>query len=396
MDELKQEIAKTFLELAEGLESGHFGAKTRVALVGIGSEHGEENMMKAALLAARQGVRVLYIGTMAAPEGAEVETVFAETQDEAFAKMEELLKGGEADAAVAMHYPFPIGVSTVGRTIAPSTGKPFFLATTTGTSSTDRVEAMILNTIAGIAVAKACGQPEATVGLLNLDGTRQVEIALKELASRGYALRWAESSRADGGAVMRGNDVLKGTPDVMVCDSLTGNVICKMLAAASTGGSFETVGYGYGPGVGKGYGQIVMIVSRASGFPLIANAILYAAELVQGKLPEKVEAEFKAAEKAGLKDILEARKAKEKKPADAEEVAMPPKEPVTGQIFGVDVMDMEDAAKALWKAGIYAETGMGCTGPVIRVPDARVDESRKILVEAAYLAGDGDSAAASC
>lgn len=396
MDGLKQEIAKTFLELAEGLESGHFGAKTRVALVGIGSEHGEENVMKAAVLAARQGVRVLYIGTLQAPQGADIETVFAETQDEAFSKMEELLKEGQADAAVAMHYPFPIGVSTVGRVVAPATGKPFFLATTTGTSSTDRVEAMILNTIAGIAVAKACGQPEASVGLLNLDGTRQVEIALRELASRGYDLHWAESSRADGGAVMRGNDVLRGTPDIMVCDSLTGNVICKMLAAATTGGSFETAGYGYGPGVGKGHSQIVMIVSRASGFPLIANAISYAAELVQGKLSEKVEAEFKAAEKAGLKDILEARRAKEKKPAEEDEVAMPPKEPVTGQIFGVDVMDMDDAAKALWKAGIYAETGMGCTGPVIRVPDGRVEESRMVLVSAGYLADDNGPSATSC
>ena len=27
--------------------------------------------------------------------------------------------------------------------------------------------------------------------------------------------------------------------------------------------------------------------------------------------------------------------------------------------------DLEDAVKALWKAGIYAESGMGCTGPIV-------------------------------
>ena len=33
-----------------------------------------------------------------------------------------------------MHYPFPIGVSTVGKVITPGLGKPMYLATTTGTS----------------------------------------------------------------------------------------------------------------------------------------------------------------------------------------------------------------------------------------------------------------------
>lgn len=50
---------------------------------------------------------------------------------------------------------------------------------------------------------------------------------------------------------MRGNDVLQGTPDIMVCDSLTGNIMVKMLSSYTTGGSFEASGYGYGPGVGK-------------------------------------------------------------------------------------------------------------------------------------------------
>lgn len=91
----------------------------------------------------------------------------------------------------------------------------------------------------------------------------QTEKALKELQENGYDITFAESARADGGCVMRGNDVLQGTPDIMVTDSLTGNIMVKMLSSAATGGSFEATGYGYGPGIGEGYEQLVMIVSRA-------------------------------------------------------------------------------------------------------------------------------------
>ncbi len=101
---------------------------------------------------------------------------------------------------------------------------------------------------------------------------------------------------------MRGNDVLQGTPDIMVCDSLTGNIMVKMLSSYTTGGSFEASGYGYGPGIGEGYEQLVMIVSRASGAPVIAGAIRYAAELVRSKVFEIAKKEFVAADKAGLKD----------------------------------------------------------------------------------------------
>ncbi len=387
MDNIKKTIAETFLELAEGLETGQFGGGATVALIGIGSEHGEEATMAAAELAAQRGIKVIFIGETAAKEGSGVESIHTDCQDKAFEIMEELLATGKADAAVAMHYPFPIGVATVGRSLAPATAKPFFLATTTGTASTDRIEGMILNAVSGIATAKACGIKNPTVGILNLDGARPTEIALKELQKNGYDITFAESARSDGGCVLRGNDVLFGTPDVMVCDTLTGNVITKMLSAANSGGSVETVGYGYGPGVGEGYEQIVLIISRASGPRLIANAIEYAGELAKGDLIAKVQAEFAAANKAGLSDILAARKEKSGKSAEAEEVKEPPKEVVTGEILGVDVLDLEEAKKAVWKQGIYAEDGMGCTGPVIRVNDAKVEEAKKILVEAGFIAG---------
>jgi len=285
-----------------------------------------------------------------------------------------------------MHFPFPIGVSTVGRVVTPAKGKEMFVANTTGTSSADRIEGMIKNTIYGIITAKACGVKEPTVGILNVDGARQTEMALNQLKENGYPLNWATSARADGGAVMRGNDVLQGSADVMVMDSLTGNILSKMLSSACTGGSYEAVGYGYGPGIGKGYNRLVMIISRASGAPVIAGAISYAAQLVRGKVFQVAAEEFAAAEKAGLEKLLADRRAvASKSAAPAEEVTAPPKEIVTAQIPGIEVMDLEDAVKALWKEKIYAEDGMGCTGPIVRVSEANKPKALEILIKAGYV-----------
>ena len=158
-----------------------------------------------------------------------------------------------------------------------------------------------------------------------------------------------------------------------------------MLSSFNTGGSFEATGYGYGPGIGEGYEQLVMIVSRASGAPVIANAIRYAAQLVRGKVFEVSAKEFAAAKKAGLKDILEARKAAAKPAAAEEEVTAPPAEIVTAAIAGIEVMDLEDAVKVLWKQKIYAESGMGCTGPIIRVSDANLEKAEEELKKAGYI-----------
>ena len=376
-------IAETFLEMANGLESGSYGKRPKIALTGMGSEHGEENSMQAAVMAASEGIDVYYIGTLEAPG---VTTVKVADDEEGHSKMEELLESGEVDAAVTMHYPFPIGVSTVGRVITPGKGKEMFIANTTGTSSADRIEGMIKNAVYGIIAAKACGIADPSVGILNVDGARQTEKALKELADGGYPIRFAESARADGGCVMRGNDLLQGSPDIMVTDSLTGNVLVKTMSAFQTGGSYEAVGYGYGPGIGEGYDRLVMIISRASGAPVIAGAIRYAAQLVRGKVFDVAAKEFAAAKKAGLEDILKARKAAAK-PAAAEEeaVAAPPAEIVTSQIAGIEVMDLEDGVQALWKKGIYAESGMGCTGPIIRVSDANLEKAKEILASEGYI-----------
>ena len=374
-------IAKSFLKMAEGLENGSFADRPKIALTGMGSEHGEENAMAAAKMAAACGVDVYYIGTLTA-EG--VTTVPVADEEEGHKKMEQMVESGEVDGAVTMHFPFPIGVSTVGRAVTPARGREMFIANTTGTSSGDRIEGMILNAVDGIIAAKACGVQNPTVGILNVDGARQTEMALNQLKAGGYEFQWATSARADGGAVLRGNDVLQGTPDVLVTDSLTGNVLIKMLSAYTTGGSFEATGYGYGPGIGRDYEKLILIISRASGAPLIANALQYAAELVRGQVFRVAKEEFEKAEKAGLGKILAARKAAQK-PAEAEEVKAPAAEPCTASIAGIEVMDLEDAAKALWKEGIYAETGMGCTGPLVMMSDANHDKALEILRKAGYV-----------
>lgn len=382
MKEIEKIIADSFLEMAHGLETGSFGKKPKIALTGMGSEHGEENAMAAAIMAAERGVDVYYIGTLEA-EG--VTTVHVEDDEAGHKKMEQMLESKAVDGAVTMHYPFPIGVSTVGRVITPAKGKQMFIANTTGTSSSDRIEGMIKNAVYGLICAKACGVKDPSLGILNVDGARQTELALNQLRDGGYDFRWASSKRADGGSVMRGNDVLQGTCDIMVTDSLSGNVLIKMMSAYTSGGSFESTGYGYGPGIGKDYDKLILIISRASGAPLIANALEYAAQLVKGKVFEVAKNEFAKAEKAGLSRILDSRRAASKASAEQEEVKCPAPEPCTASILGIEVMDLEDAAKTLWKAGIYAETGMGCTGPLVLMSQANHEKSVELLKAAGYI-----------
>lgn len=362
-------IAKTFTDIAETLEI----SRPKVALTGMGSEHGESVTMEGALIAAKRGVNITYIGLA---ENEAVKTVKAGDDNDVHAKMNELFASGEIDAAVTMHYSFHIGVSTVGKVITPGRGREMFIAATTGSSSADRVESMILNAVYGIITAKACGIAKPTVGILNIDGANKACLALKELSANGYAINFADTTRSDGGSIMRGNDVLLGACDVLICDSLTGNILVKMLSAFSTGGSYEAVGCGYGPGIGKSQKELVLIVSRASGAPVIAGALEFAAELVKGNVASISANEFVLAEKAGLNDIIKKFKQIKFAPAEAK---MPPKEVVTVEIQGIDVMDLEDAVAALWAKGIYAESGMGCTGPIILVNPAREQQAAEIL-----------------
>ncbi len=382
MSDINKRIAETFLEIAEGLETGHFGKKSKVAVMGLGSEHGEDNMLQGAIAAAKAGVSVVYIGTKSHES---LECVYVETEEECHAAMDRILEEKKADAAVAMHYPFPIGVSTVGRTIVPANGKEIFVSTTTGTSSTDRIEGMVLNSIYGVICAKACGIEKPTLGFLNIDGARQTERIMKELAKNGYDICFAESQRADGGCVLRGNDVLTAAADIVVTDPLTGNVLIKMLSSFVSGGSYEAVGYGYGPGVGRNYDKLIFIVSRASGSAVVSGAIKYAADIVNGGYTKICKQEFEKADKAGLKTLLEQLKAEKTNVATEEVVKAPPEEVATGQISGIEIMDLENAVHVLWKAGIYAKSGMGCTGPIVLVSEEKLEKATQILTEASFL-----------
>jgi len=366
---IKALIAETFLEVADALETGQYGKKPVIGFASEGSEHGEDNIKRAMELAAGKGLEARLI------EGEDIHK-----------QMEVLLDSGEIDAAVTMHYPFPIGVSTVGKVITPGMGKPMYLATTTGTSDTDRIAGMVKNAIYGIIAAKADGIANPTVGIANIDGARQTEKALLKLKEQGYDINFAQSARADGGIVMRGNDLLAGTPDIMVMDSLTGNLMMKIFSAYTTGGNYESLGFGYGPGIGDGYERLIMIVSRASGAPVIAGAMEFATNLVKHNWKQVAKEEFAKAKAAGFDAIIDELKNSGKKESTAdEEVKAPAKEVCTAQIPGIEVMDLEDAVKTLWKAGIYAESGMGCTGPIVLMAEDKKAKSYEILKAAGYV-----------
>lgn len=375
----RQQAGELFSQLADALETGIFGNPVTVALTTLGSELGVEELVRGAEMAEEQqpGLKVVLIGPKAETK---LQVIECNCEAESHKIMEELLASGKANAAVTLHYNFPLGVSTVGRVMTPARGKPMLIATTTGTTAADRVEAMALNAIAGIAVAKSTGIPRPKLGILNVEGARQVERILRTLRDQGYPLDFTESVRSDGGSVLRGNDLLTGSADVVVCDTLTGNLLMKMFSAFTSGGTYETVGWGYGPGVGAGFTKVINIISRASGAPVVAGAIQYAANCSKGQLPKLAEAEYRAATQAGLPALL---KKEEKQPV--QEVTPPPKKPVTQDITGIDILELEDAVRALWAEDVYAETGMGCAGPVIMIAPEDKDKAKGILTSKKYL-----------
>lgn len=364
--QIKEMIARTFLEMADGLETGSVAKNPVIGIAAQGSEHGRDVLEEAAGLAAAKGIKTVLLQGETAHE-----------------KMEQMLQEGMISGAVTMHYPFPIGVSTVGKIVTPAKGKSMYLATTTGTADTDRVCAMVKNAIYGIIAAKADGVKAPTVGIANIDGARQCEKALRKLQAGGYPITFAQSRRADGGIAMRGNDLLSASADVMVMDSLTGNLMVKIFSAYTTGGSYESLGWGYGPGIGEGFDQVILIISRASGAPLISGAVEYAANLIKNDMIRIAADELAKAKDAGLMEILaELRGSVTAEDTDVEgekSVSVPQKEVVTAQIPGIEVMDLDDAVAALWAENIYAESGMGCTGPIIMISERNQQKAMKIL-----------------
>lgn len=381
MNKVTSLLAEVLNETADLLTAGMTVKHTTVGITVLGSEHGIAEVVRGAEMAGKNlpTVKVVVIGP------ASIETsltkVIAEDEDACHKQMTHLLEAGELDAAVTMHYNFPIGTATVGLVMTPGRGEKMFIASTTGTTATDRVESMVRNAISGIAAAKAYGITKPKVGILNVDGARQTERILNELAGKGYEIDFAESKRADGGTIMRGNDLLIGTPDVMVTDSLTGNLLMKVFSAYTTGGNYEISGYGYGPGLGEGFNSIINIISRSSGANVIAGAIEYASVMAKGQALAIATQEFGNAKKAGLLELV--------KPATkqvvAAQITMPPKKVVEQQIGGIDVLELENAQNLLWEKGIYAETGMGCTGPIILVTLDELEAAVALLKQSKFM-----------
>lgn len=387
MATLNEALAGAFSEMADGLTSGSFGRKQRIGLTLVGSEHGSAELIDAAVQAARvyRDIEPVLIGNPDNDAELPFEWHPASDLHECHQVMEALLDERRIDACVTLHYSFPLGVSTVGKVTTPALGREMILATTTGTSDTARASAMVKNAIAGIALAKAGGNPRPTVGILNVDSAAQVERALRQLNDNGYPLQFTESARADGGVLMRGNDLLQGAADVMVTDSLTGNLMMKVFSAFSTGGSYEALGYGYGPGLGEGVDRLVGIISRASGAPVIAGAMRLLADCARGDLLKVYQDELKAAKAAGLDEVWQGLKPKAAQ-TTATVVCAPPEKITDGDINGIDILDIETARDALWSKQIFARTGMGCTGPVVMVARSDLEQARSVLKAAGFIA----------
>ena len=384
MSDVRTLIGEALSEIITAAAEG--GPRVRVALQSDGSEHGPFELVKAARLAQEQSpnLKVVMVGPKKA-DGCDdlewIETTDCEASLES--AMDDAIKSGKVAGVVAMHHPFPMGVTTIGRVFTPAFGRDMLIASTTGTSAINRVEAMIRNAVYGLATAKALGRKRPTVGILNVEGAQTVFRALNKLKENGYDLSFGESRRSDGGAVLRGNDILQGVVDVCVCDTLTGNVLMKMFSSFNSGGSYETLGWGYGPSVGEGWNSVVNIISRASGAPVIANALAYCGAVAAAGLSSLVAAEIAAARACGLEDIISA--ATPAPTASSETIATPAAEPTDEEIHGVDVLAIEDAVRELWKHNIYAESSMGCTGPVVKLNKRNETEARRLLGAAGYL-----------
>lgn len=383
-EQVKQTVKKVIENLATSLETGRMEARIKIGLTIDGSELGMEVMKQAAYgMKKEKRFDLVLIGSDVDWATDFIHYSTADCQKESAELMEELLDNNEIQGCVTLHYNFPIGVSTVGKVLTPALGRELFIATTTGTTSGIRSEAMVLNAINGIIAAKACGIEKPTVGILNVEGAQTVERTLTTLQEKGYEITFGASQRADGGKVLRGNDLLLGSVDVVVCDSLTGNLLMKLFSAYTSGGNYEIAGAGYGPGIGRKYARNICIVSRASGAPVIANALEYAYELARGKLGIISQREYQKADQVGLEELCESLSAPINK--EVKEIVPPSKEIVTSEITGIEIMELEEAVHVLWGVNIYAESGMGCTGPIVLVNPKQLAAAQNELKKANYL-----------
>jgi hypothetical protein len=120
---MRNMIGGIFEDLANALETGAFGKRTRVGLTILGSEHGPQELLRGAELAQQQNpdLEVVVIGC-----GVEtsLELVHAENEKEAHEIMDQmLLIRSNWKQPRPCTTAFPIGVATVGRVITPGKGR---------------------------------------------------------------------------------------------------------------------------------------------------------------------------------------------------------------------------------------------------------------------------------
>ena len=99
----KKMIAGVFNDIAEGIKSGSFGKRVRIGLTILGSEHGVEEMVKAAELAKSKynDFDIVLIGSKIDTDFEMVEVADTECGHK---KMVEMLKNGEIDGCVTQHF----------------------------------------------------------------------------------------------------------------------------------------------------------------------------------------------------------------------------------------------------------------------------------------------------
>jgi len=360
--------------------------KIKIAVSTLGYEHNIEEIIDACddIISYDGKLEPMIIGTC--NSYGKIKSIQTSNDSEINLTINKLIDSKEVDGALAMHYAFDMGLSSVAKLTSTFKENNFYLATTTGNSASQRIEALIRNTIAGIAVAKADGIWNPKVGLLNLEGSFIARRALDELVNNGYSINWVTSSRKDENILLRGNDLLSGEADVIVVDSLTGNILVKVLSSYISGGKKEILGYGYGPGVGENATRIINIISRASGKNVISNALKFTCDMVKNELLHAYKNEIEEAYKCGLKQIIERyitsfspneNTSKDSKPIDSKE--LPQKTILDEEIEGVDIMEIEKAVSYLLDNSIYATSGMGCTGPVIMLNKKDKERALEIL-----------------
>ena len=107
-DAIKKLVGEALSEIIESAKTG--GPKIRVGLMASGSEHGAEEIAKGARLALQNSSNVIPVMIGPKVKGYEdLEYIDCEECDIP-SRLEEAVKSGKVAGAVAMHFPFPLGL----------------------------------------------------------------------------------------------------------------------------------------------------------------------------------------------------------------------------------------------------------------------------------------------